>query len=365
MSLRVIQFSTGNVGTHALRHIIEHPELELVGVHASTPTKVGRDAAELCGVDTPTEVLATNDLQRLVDLKADCVIYTSQGETRPDGALEELTAFLSSGTNVVATSLVWLVHPPHADDWLRLPLEEACRAGGTTMYVNGIDPGFSGDLLPLAGLSLCQAVEHVLIQEIFDYGTYDDAEFTGASFGFGTLPDADPPVLFLPGVLSSIWGGQVRALAQLLGVELDEIRERYEAWVTDTGVSCEMMRVEPGHIAAVRFAVEGVRDGRPILVMEHVNRLTAASAPHWPFPPEGRSGVHRVVIKGRPGVEINVHVGLDGIDHNEGGVIATAAKVVNAVPAVCAAGPGLVGLSELPVAQVHGLFRSGHLRPNR
>ncbi len=353
--MRVIEFSTGNVGRHALRSIIQRPGLELVGVHAAHPDKVGRDAAELCGLPDMTGVVATDDIDALVELHADCVVYTAQAETRPHEALAELTAFLRAGTNVVSTSLVWLVYPPHADRWLREPLEAACRQGRSTMYVNGIDPGFSGDLLPLAALSLTERAETILVQELCDYGSYDDAEFTGASFGFGTTPDVTP-VLFLPGVLASIWGGPVRLLADELGVELDELRERHETWTTDVAIDCTMMRVEPGRVAAVRFAVEGVVGGRAAIVMEHVNRLTPDAAPHWPSPAEGRLGVHRVVVSGHPGVEMNTYVGLDGVDHNQGGVIATAAKAVNAIWAVCAAEPGLVSLRDLPVSQVRHLM---------
>jgi len=356
MTTRVIQFSTGNVGRHALRQLIGRPEFELVGVHASGRDKVGRDAAELCGLEGSTGVRATDDVDALVALGADCVVYMSQAETRPQVALRELCGFLAAGTDVVATSLVWLIYPPHADAWLTAPLGEACRAGGTTMYVNGVDPGFSGDLLPLTALSLTARADTVLVQEICDYGSYDDAEFTGVSFGFGTDP-GHVPMLFLPGVLTSIWGGPVRLLADELGVELEAIRERVEPWAATDAIDCTMMRVEPGQVAAVRFAVEGIVGGRPAVVMEHVNRLTAAAAPDWPVPPEGRPGVHRVVVTGSPGVEINAHLGLDGVDHNEAGVIATAAKVVNAIEAVCAAPPGLVSLRDLPVSQVAGLLR--------
>ncbi len=355
MSLRVIQFSTGNVGRHALRSIIERPRLELVGVHASSPDKVGRDAAELCGLDEPTGVIATDDLESLVALGADCVVYTSQAETRPAQALAEVTAFLAAGTNVVATSFVWLVYPPHADGWLRDAIEAACRAGDSTMYVNGIDPGFSGDLLPLAALSLTERADSVLVQEICDYGTYDDAEFTGVSFGFGTTPDVEP-MLFLPGVLTSIWGGTAQMLADQLGVVIDEFVERHDKWIATETIDCTMMTVEPGQVAAIRFTVEAMVDGRPAITMEHVNRLTDAAAPDWPTPPEGRPGVHRVVISGHPGIEINTHVGNDHVDHNEAGVIATAAKAVNAIWAVRAATPGLTSLCELPVAQVRGLM---------
>ena len=108
---RVIQFSTGNVGRHALRTVIERPDLELVGVHANGAQKVGRDAAELCGLDEPSGVIATDDVDALVALQADCVVYTSQAETRPGDAIEEITRFLAAGTNVVGTSMVWLVAP--------------------------------------------------------------------------------------------------------------------------------------------------------------------------------------------------------------------------------------------------------------
>lgn len=348
MATRVIQFSTGNVGRKALEIIIGRPDLELVGVHASSPDKIGRDAAELCGLATPTGVLATDDLDALVALGADCVVYTNQAESRPQAALAEVCAFLEAGTNVVGTSFVWLVNPRTADPWLRDPIEAACKTGQTSMYVNGIDPGYSGDTLALAALSLVGHADHVLVQEVFDYGDYEDAEFTGATFGFGSRPSNEPPMMFLPGVLASVWGGSVHLLADALGVELDEVREFYEPWVTAAPIDCTMMHVDPGGIAAVRFGVEGVVEGRTVITVEHVNRLTPAAAPDWPYPPEGRLGVHRVVVTGSPGVEINSHVGLGDLPETEAGVIATAARAVNAIDAVCAAPAGLLGVVDLP-----------------
>ena len=199
---RVIQFSTGNVGRHALRTLIERPDLELVGVHANGAQKVGRDAAELCGLATPSGVVATDDTEALVALDADCVVYTSQAETRPGDAIDEICRFLAAGTNVVGTSMVWLVAPEHADDWLRDPLEQACKMGGTSLYITGIDPGFSGDTLVYTALSLSARATAITVQEIIDYGSYDDAEFTGISMGFGTTPD-HTPIMFHPGVLTS------------------------------------------------------------------------------------------------------------------------------------------------------------------
>src|ERR1700679_2021137 len=134
---RVIQFSTGNVGRHSLRAIIGRPDLELVGVHAASSEKIGRDAAELCGLDQPTGIVATDDVDALGELGADCVGYTSQGETRPMEAIDQIANFLAARTNVVGSSMVWLVSPQQAEDWLRVPLEHACEAGNTSLYVNG------------------------------------------------------------------------------------------------------------------------------------------------------------------------------------------------------------------------------------
>lgn len=345
---RIIQFSTGNVGQHSLKAIIGRPDLELVGVHASSPDKIGRDASELCGLETPTGVIATDDIDALVALKPDCVVYTAQGETRPMEALEQMSRFLAAGINVAATSMVWLVAPRQADDWLRIPLEEACEKGNSSLYVNGIDPGFSGDTLVHSAVSLATRVDSITVQEIFDYANYDDAEFTGAAMGFGMKADDDTPVAFLPGVIMSLWGGQVRSLADNLGIELDEVRERSERWFTPERIDCTMMTVQPGGMAAVRFATEGVRGVAPVITLEHVTRLTNAAAPDWEYPPDGHTGVHRVIVEGEPRVEINTHLSHPVLDSTDAGCISTAARVVNAIDWVCSAPKGLISVDDIP-----------------
>ncbi|OBI14796.1 dihydrodipicolinate reductase [Mycobacterium sp. E2462] len=347
---RVIQFSTGNVGRHSLRAIIGRPDLELVGVHAASADKVGKDAAQLCGLDVPTGIVATDDVDALVHLGADCVVYTSQGETRPMEAIDQMVRFLAAGVNVVGTSLVWLVTPRHAEDWLRAPLEAACKAGDTSLYVNGIDPGFSGDTLVHSAVSLTTRVDSITVQEIFDYGNYDDAGFTGAAMGFGSAEDETSPMMFLPGVIVSMWGGQVRSLADNLDIKLDDVRQRVEPWYTAERIDCTMMTVEPGQMAAVRFATEGVRDERPVITLEHVTRLTSAAAPDWEFPPDGHTGVHRVVVEGDPRVEINTHVSHPKLDSTEAGCISTAGRAVNAIDWVCRAPQGLITVEDIPLS---------------
>lgn len=352
---RVVQFSTGNVGEHSLRLLIERPDFELVGVHAHGEDKIGRDAAELCGLSEPTGIIATNDIDALIALKPDCVVYTALAETRPDPAIAQLVRILSSGINVVGSSFAWLVAPHHADDWLREPLERACADGNTSMYINGIDPGFSGDTLVHTALSLCGRARAIKVLEIFDYGDYDDAEYTGVHMGFGSDPD-DPPLLMHPEILKSFFGGQIRSLADNLGVKLDELRAHAESWVTPDSIECVMMHVPPGRVGAIRFTIEGIRNGETVISVGHVNRLTTVSAPDWPYPPEGRPGVHHVAVTGDPDVVVNAHVGGPGVPGPVAGVIATAARVVNMIEPVCTAPSGILAAKDLPAAYLHGVM---------
>lgn len=347
MGHRVIQWGTGNVGFHSLRHIIRHPELELVGVHAHSESKRGKDAAALCGIPGSTGIVATNDVDALLALDADVVSYTVKGETRPHEVVPELERILAAGKNVVSTAMIFLINPKHAEASMREPLEKACRAGGSTLYVNGIDPGFSGDVLPATALQLADQVEEIRVQELVDYSTYEDPEFTGVSFGFGRPADYTPPMA-IPGVLRSAWGGMVTLLADRLGIELDEVSESYERRYAEEAFDTPMTHVPKDTCAAVRFLLEGKVDGRAVVVTEHVNRLRQDIAPDWPTPPEGRPGVHRCIVRGNPSVQLECFVeGEDG-DHNTGGVQATAMRVLNAIPAVCAHAPGLVDTFDLP-----------------
>ena len=192
-------------------------------------------------------MLATDDVDALVALGADCVVYTSQAETRPHEALAELCRFLSAGTNVVGTSFVWLVAPDQADAWLREPLAQACADGDTTLYINGIDPGFSGDTLVYTALSLAARATAVTVQEIFDYGSYDDAEFTGVSFGFGTPPDHTPDSVRARCARRRCGAPKCAASPPTSGSNSTRSANATRTWVTPEPIDCTMMTVAPGH----------------------------------------------------------------------------------------------------------------------
>jgi hypothetical protein len=345
--LKVVQWGTGNAGRHALRAIIERPDLELVGVHAHAPDKVGRDAAELCGLDQRTGVTATADIDALLASDADCVSYMVQGETRIRETIDELTRTLAAGKNVVNTSLVFLVYPPFIPPSLREPLESACAAGDATLFTSGFDPGWSGDVIPLAVACACETVDSIRVTEMMDYSTYEDPGFTGVFFGYGRPLDDDAP-LFTPGAISGGWGGMVHLVADALGWTVDELREEHERLPAPETFETAMGVIEAGTCAGVRFEVQGIVDGRPAVVAAHVNRLRADIGPDWPTLADDRSG-YRIEVQGSPSYTCEIVPAGSSGDHNEAGIIGTAMRMVNAIPSVCAASPGLATPLDLPL----------------
>lgn len=352
MTYRVIQWSTGNVGRFALRAILGHPELELAGLWVHSAEKAGRDAGELCGVE-PAGVSATNDVGALLDLDADCVCYTATADRRPFDAVEDIARILAAGKNVVSSSVVGLVHPTSLRAEFTSQLEDACRQGKSSFLTSGIDPGFANDTLPLVLTGLCEHWSSVRILEIINYATYDQPEVLFETMGFGKPLD-EVPLLLVPGVLGFAWGGTVRLLAEGLGVELDEIREIHERRPAIRAISIGDDVVKPGTTAALRFEVQGIVDGHPAIVVEHVTRLDDDLAPEWPT----GSGSYRVMIEGSPGMKCEFEFWDENGDHAVGGVLLTATRLVNAIPSVCRAAPGLLSALDLPLITGRGLLRS-------
>jgi hypothetical protein len=352
MPYRVIQWSTGNVGRLALRAIIRHPDLELVGLWVHGRDKVGRDAGELCGLP-PVGVKATHDAEALLALHADCVSYTATGDLRPAEAVDDMCRILAAGKNVVATSVVPLVYPPAADPSIVARLEDACRRGGTSCFTSGIDPGFANDTLPLVLAGLCERVDTVRVMEVVNYATYDQPQVLFETMGFGKPLD-HTPLLLIPGVLTLAWGPVVGQIAAGLGVEIADVEETHERRAAERAFDIPSGHVAAGTMAALRFEVRGIVNGRPAIVLEHVTRLRDDLAPEWPRPTG--SGCYRVVIGGSPAVTCELTLtGEDG-DHNTGGLLATAMRILNAIPAVCAAKPGLLSALDLPLVTARHLL---------
>jgi 4-hydroxy-tetrahydrodipicolinate reductase len=312
---------------------------------------VGKDAGELCGRPA-TGVRATNDAAALLAMDADCVCYTATADLRPFEAIEDVCRILAAGKNVVSSSVVPLVHPKSFFPEVVERLEAACREGRASFFTSGIDPGFANDLLPLVLSGLAGQWEEIRIQEIINYATYDQPQVLFETMGFGQPMDATP-LLLTPGTLAFAWGGTVRLLADGLGLVLDEIRQTFEKRPAVKRVTIGARSVEPGTMGALRFEVQGIVGGKPAVVVEHVTRIDDDLAPEWPT----GKGSYRVLVKGNPGMRCDYEFWDERGDHAVGGVVLTATRIVNAIPAVCAAPPGLLSALDLPLVTGRGLYR--------
>jgi hypothetical protein len=346
-----VQWSTGGVGAIAVAAIAGRRDLELVGVWVHDPAKAGRDAGELAGVD-PVGVSASTDAGELLALEPDCVCYAASGESRPAQAVDDLCRILASGSNVVTTSVPGLLHAPGFDPIEVARIADACRRGGTSLYVSGIEPGFAGDHLVLVLATLARSVRSVRTQELFSYASYPVAFTMFEVFGFGKPADAQC-LMQLPGVQTSAWGPPVRMVADALGAELTEIRETYAKRTTDRRLDVAAGTIEAGTVGAVRFETIGVVDGRDAIVIEHVNRMAPELAPEWPV--ATRDGTYRIQFDGDPSFTCELQLGGDG-GSSHAGMVATTMRVVNAIPYVCDAPPGIVAATDLPLTLPRDAF---------
>ena len=355
MTSRVAQVATGNAGMLTLRQLIDDPRVELVAVSTSSPDKVGRDAGELAGLPVTTGVAAVGDLDALIAAGPECVVYCAMGDTRPVEATNDVRRLLEAGIDVVGSAPGTLQYP-----WGTMPqkvidkVEGAAQAGGASVYITGVDPGFASDLVPLALASTCQRITQVKTYELADYATYDGAEVMFDLMGFGK-PVTDTPLLFLPGVLSMAWGTAIRMTATALGFEVDDIVEHWEVEPAPEGYDIAAGRIEEGTIAAMKFSISGLVAGHPAVVVEHVTRTRDDLRPDWARPAAG-GGSYRVEITGEPSYVVDVVPSSEHGDHNHAAIVAACGRIVNAIPDVVAAAPGIRTTLDLPLPTGHGTY---------
>ena len=350
---RVVAWSTGNVGRHAIAGIDARPDLELVGLWVSNPDKVGKDAGELAGLGRRLGVIATNDVDELLALKPDVVVHTAMADNRLMEALADMEHILRAGVNVVSSGPVFLQYPfGVVDDSMIDPVRTAAIDGGVSLFVNGVDPGFANDALPLVLTGVSERIDQVRVSEVLNYNTYNQPMVIFDIMGFGRPMD-EVPLILQPGVLTTAWGSVVRQLAAGFDVELDSVDEWYERLPATETFEVDAGTIEKGTVGALHFEVRGIRNGKVVIVLEHVTRLHDALGPDWPQP--AGHGCYRVQISGEPNYTLDLQLmGSDG-DPNTAGLKATAMRLVNAVPAVVEGPAGLLTALDLPPITGRGL----------
>jgi len=340
MAYRVIQWATGNVGRAAVQGIASHPQLELVGAWVYSADKAGRDVGELCGLG-PVGVRASADIDEILALEADCVLYSPLLPQR-----DEVVQLLESGKNVV-TPVGWF-YPFNTPGVAEL--EAACRTGGVSLHGTGIHPGGITELLPLTVSRLCRNVRHVRAEEFSDIRVYRAELVVREVMLFGKPPEEAKasPMLDL---LGYGFGQSIDMLATGLGMQLDEHKATtHEMAVATAPIDTPVGVIPAGTVAAQRFAWQGLVRGEPVITVR-VNWLMGERHLDPPWTIGGER--FEVEVQGDPSVHVTFR-GLQppfetaDLDRNPG-IVATAMHCVNSIPYVCEAPPGIRTYLDLPL----------------
>jgi len=350
---RVVQWAPGLVGKQAVKGILDHPDLELAGLWVHSPDKAGIDAGEFCGYPE-TGIIATADAEEALAIDADCVAYFATDLRRqPAELVDDIAPMLAAGKNVVGVQASMNFPPLHGRE-LVARLEAACQEGGTSYYPTGINA--SGSQTVLAALaSMCQRIESTYLCEMYNFATYEDPEVFGY-FGYGLTPEAAASHDLRP-LFEYLFGPALQLTASWFGVELDEVRWSQEVAVSARDVEAPLFSLEQGTVSAIRFDLDGYVAGTRRVTQGGCYWLGDYPA-DWERPP-GEGG-YRMKIEGEPEMDVwwatrTRNESFSGPLAKPrgpedlaimGGLMATAGRAVNAIPALCRAEPGIVTLGD-------------------
>jgi hypothetical protein len=326
------------MGRNCLRAIIDHPAMDLVGVFVYSADKAGRDAGELAR-RAATGVVATNDVRRILELDADVVVHAGR-IVPPYGSHDaDLIALLESGKNVI--SINGYTRPQH---WVgrRLDaLESACQRGRTSLLGAGLNPGFAAEQLAVVATGVCSAVDHVEVVESVSCVPVRNPRYVFETLGFGSDPatiDPNRPDFGPAAALNGMYEEVLAAMGHHLGMPLDRVVTDHRARPASTDLQVAAGSIPRGRVSHYNWRWHGLVAG--------VSRLTMSI--HWymettyleePHPP-----LWRIHVRGQPGVRMAVEFEKRAGDDTATSAeqIALAGSVINAIPIVCAAAPGVM-----------------------
>lgn len=354
MTVRVVQWGTGNVGKHALRTIVDRPDLELVGLRVYSPDKVGRDAGELLD-RAPIGVVATDDVDAILTLGADCVCYTALGTTlaSSEAPLDDICRLLASGKNVVSSAVE---HHAYFRPDFQLEgagvnayerLSQACRTGSSSFFHTGINPGYAMDLWPIMLARMSQRIDRLVITEVVDMARYPSIHIVRDAIGFGMPSGFESPVdRSNADVYQSAFYVSMRMLADAIGLDLEEVRYRSEVAVADAPIEIAAGTIEAGTVAVKKMAYDGIVHGRPVIVLELLWRITDDVAPGWPTSAGGSRWLAHV--EGEPTIDSEIVLATEQ-DAGRATSLSVATLLVNSIPTVVGADPGLLDNLTIPM----------------
>lgn len=337
--LRVVQYGLGPIGQATARTVLEKQEsdhLELVGALDVDPDKVGRDVADLVGIDNSTGIVVSDDPTKVLETaNPDVVLHTTTSFL--EDVADQLIQCAGAGAHVVSSteelSFPYQRYPSQSD-----MLDRTAQEAEVTFVGTGVNPGYAMDTLPLMATGVCTDVSSVHVQRVVDAGnrrgplqdkvgaglTVDAFAEKKAAGGFGHI-----------GLRESLW-----MVAEGLGWMLDTIEETLEPVRADRAIDTGHRTVEKGEVAGIHHAATGFVDGTERLSLD-LKMYVGAENPR-----------DAVQVEGNPPIDLAVQNGIFGDT-------ATVGMLINTIPLAAKTSPGLKTMMDLPVPRAFGTQPDG------
>jgi hypothetical protein len=345
MTIKVVQWGSGNVGRASIAAVAARADMDIVGLLVNSPDKAGRDIGALAGI-ADLGLAATLDVDEIVALDADVVLHMPLPSLvygdRPDADLDNFCRLLASGKHVITT--VGYMYPKVYGDEVMGRLSQACELGQVAFHGTGANPGWFGDLLPLLMSGLSLRIDQIAVQEISNFQYYPSPEIMFEMMNFARTPEefaarSGRHRTWLDGLFTEA----VQMVADGIDAHIDAVTSDMETWVATDDLDTAAGRVAAGTVAGQRWQWRAMAGGRSIVHQETVWRMHADAAPEWP------RGDWSIRITGEP----EMHVTLPH-SWNRDVLGSTAAHAINAIPYVVEAGPGVKTFLDLPLIAGRG-----------
>lgn len=344
---RVAVAGPGGLGSCAIREVNRLPEMQLTGVLAYSPSKEGKDAGELTGIG-PIGVRATTDFKKFLQTDADCVIYTGRdfGDWRADN---EILALLEAGKNVV-TPLPYHYLKTRGEE-IESRFRAAAERGRATLHGSGITPGFYNERLALLMTGLSNDVSYIRFQEFFNAEPLGGALETLQLFGFGAPLEQVEKNPFAAMMAENYLRQPIVFAADQLGIKLDKIERKSQHRIASKAIETPSTTVQPGTVGCVSYAWTAYAKGKPFYTTEVYWFLGDSMRPEtckgndfWTVEIEGRPSL-RISVESKASFQEDIYIRPD--EPSPPGYVSTIVALVQSIPVVVAAPPGLL-LPALP-----------------
>jgi 4-hydroxy-tetrahydrodipicolinate reductase len=325
--VKVILFGLGAMGSYIARFALKKKGLEVVGALEIAKDKVGKDLGEVLGIEKHLGIQVTNDPKTLYKVKSDIVIHAT-GSYLPQ-VYPQITKCVKAGINVVSTCEE-LSYPYYKFPKLAFKLNNMAKKNGVTVLGTGINPGYLMDTLPIILTGLCVDIKSIKVTRMMFSGnrrnSYQKKIGTGLSTKVFNQMIKDGKMTGHVGLVESIC-----MITTSLGWKLDAIIELPpDPVITEKETKTTYTAIKPHHLVGLKSVAYGIKNGEKVITLEFVSHANIET----PY--------DSVTIEGVP----TIHERIEGGVHGD---LGTVAMVINSIPKVIKAKPGLITMKDLPI----------------